>query len=101
MCIGIPMQVTESEVGYAWCVGRGSRERLDLSLVGTQAKGAWVLAYHGTARREMSADEAAQTNAALDALEAALRGETKFDDSFSDLAGREPQLPEHLRRSAK
>ena len=47
---------------------------------------------------ELSADEAAQTNAALAALEAAMAGEQALDGFFADLIEREPQLPAHLRR---
>ena len=46
----------------------------------------------------MSAEEAAQTNAALEALEAAIAGERDLGPFFTDLVDREPQLPEHLRR---
>ena len=86
MCIGIPMQVIEAGDGRAWCEGRGRRERLDMMLVGDLPAGAWVLAFHGCARHAMTSDEAAQTNDALDALEAALAGETNFDAHFADLA---------------
>jgi hydrogenase expression/formation protein HypC len=99
MCIGIPMRVMQTGEGYAWCEGRGERQRLDTLLVGPQPQGAWVLAFQGSALRIMSAEDAAQTNAALDALEAALLGEQEFGGFFADLVGREPQLPEHLRKA--
>ena len=101
MCIGIPMQVVEAQSDYAWCEGRGTRERLDMMLVGPQPPGAWVLAFQGSACRTMGAQEAEQTNAALDALEAALRGDEDLSAFFADLVGREPQLPSHLRRPGK
>ncbi len=85
MCIGIPMQVVGPGIGSAWCEGRGERRRLDMLLVGDQAAGTWVLAFSGSARRVLDADEAAQTNAALDALEAALAGDRDFDAYFGDL----------------
>ena len=44
-----------------------------------------------------TAAEAAQTNAALDALEAAIAGEQDLGPFFADLVDREPALPEHLR----
>jgi len=47
--------------------------------------------------RTMTAQEAAEIGAALDALEAALAGETDLDAYFADLADREPQLPPHLK----
>ena len=99
MCIGIPMQVAQSSEGYAWCEGRGDRQRLDMRLVGSQPRGSWVLAFQGSALRVMSIEDAAHTNAALDALEAALLGEQEFGAYFADLAGREPQLPEHLKKA--
>lgn len=97
MCIGTPMQVVRDVNGTVWCEGRGRRAQLDLALVGELPDGSWVLEYHGTARRTMTAEDAAMTNAALDALEAAAKGETDFSVFFPDLIGRTPQLPEHLR----
>jgi hydrogenase expression/formation protein HypC len=66
-------------------------------IVGEQPPGTWVLAFRGTAREVLSEEQATQTNGALDALAAALRGERSFDAYFSDLVDREPELPEHLR----
>lgn len=97
MCVGVPMIVVSVEPGAAWCEGRGERRRLDTTLLDGVVPGGWVLAFRGVARETMSADDAARTNAALDALEAALAGESSLDRFFPDLAGREPQLPEHLR----
>jgi hydrogenase assembly chaperone HypC/HupF len=85
MCIGIPMQVVNPGIGAAWCEGRGQRRQLDMLLVGDQPPGTWVLAFNGAARRVLDADEAAQTGAALDALEAALAGARDFDAYFGDL----------------
>ena len=97
MCIGIPMQVVEADGAVAICEGRGRRERIDVALTGPQPTGAWILAHQGRAIRAMTPDEAAQTGAALDALEAALAGERGLDAYFADLVGREPQLPPHLK----
>ena len=97
MCVGIPMRVIEAHEVTAVCEGRGRRERLDVQLVGTQPVGAWVLAFQGVAVRALSAAEAAETDAALDALEAVLAGEGDVDAHFADLVGREPQLPDHLK----
>jgi hydrogenase expression/formation protein HypC len=47
----------------------------------------------------LTAEEAAQTNAALDALAAVLAGESDTAAHFADLVDREPQLPAHLRGS--
>ena len=89
MCIGIPMQVLSVAEGGCWCEGRGERVKLDMALVGEQALGSWVLAFQGSAIRVLTAEDAAQTNAALDALAAALAGETNFDAFFPDLVDRE------------
>ena len=85
MCIGIPMQVADIGDGRRWCEGRGRREQLDMMLVGDAPPGTWVLAFQGSARRLMTADEAARTNDALDALEAVLAGERNLDGYFADL----------------
>jgi len=97
MCIGIPMQLLAQGEGSVLCEGRGQRETLDLMLVGQQTGGTWVLAFRGVAMRVMSAAEAGETNAALDALEAVLAGARNVDAHFADLIGREPALPEHLK----
>ena len=89
MCIGIPMQVVEIGSGRSWCEGRGRRQQLDMMLVGDAPLGTWVLAFNACARRVMTAEEAARTNDALDALEAALAGETNLDVHFADLVGRD------------
>ena len=99
MCIGIPVKVQSCDALQAWCSGRSERHRIDLQLVGEQGVGTWLLAFQGSALRVLTAAEAAQIDAALDALQAALRGEGEFDAYFGDLIDREPQLPEHLRRS--
>lgn len=99
MCIGIPMQVVAMEgETAAWCDDRGRRALLDMLIVGPQPAGTWVLGFQGAARQLMSPEEAAQTLVALEALAAALAGDTDVDRFFPDLAGREPELPEHLRR---
>lgn len=103
MCIGIPLQVLQIEADgdYALCGDGEQQERIDLRLVGAQPAGAWVLAFNGAARRVLDAAEAAQIRSALQALSAALQGQTEgFDALFADLVGREPQLPEHLRPAA-
>ena len=85
MCIGIPMRVLTATDGRAWCEGRGERLHLDTRLIGDPPPGTWVLAFSGTARRMLDPGEAERTNAALDALEAALAGAQDFDAFFGDL----------------
>ena len=101
MCIGIPMQVIAMAGDRALCEGRGERQQLDCMLVGDTPAGTWVLAFRGAAMRVMTADEARDTGAALDALESVLAGDGNIDAHFADLVGREPQLPDHLKGTAR
>lgn len=96
MCIGIPMRVVQTEPGFAWCEGRGERRRVDTSLVGAVEPGRWVLVFLDSARELIDDARAGEIDDALNALEAALRGDA-LDGYFSDLVDREPMLPEHLR----
>ncbi len=75
MCIGIPMRVVESNGASALCEGRNGRERLNMLLVADAPAGSWVLAFLGYARELLTEDDAARINAALDQVEAAVRGE--------------------------
>ena len=97
MCVGTPMLIVAAEATVAVCEGRGRREQIDLALVGEQPVGTWILAYQGSAVRTMTPDEAAQTSAALDALDAVLAGSDNVDSFFADLIDREPELPPHLK----
>jgi hydrogenase expression/formation protein HypC len=101
MCIGIPMRLASDGIGRAFAEGRGQGEMLDLMLVGGQPAGTWVLAFRGAAMRVLNPDEARETNAALDALEAVLAGDQDIDAHFADLVDREPMLPEHLRGTSR
>jgi hydrogenase expression/formation protein HypC len=97
MCIGIPMQVVRADEMTADCMGRGRSERLSTLLTGPLAAGTWVLAYQGSALRMLTESEAHATDAALDALEAAIDGAADIDRFFADLVSREPTLPPHLK----
>jgi len=97
MCIGIPMRLVADGTVRATGEGRGQSESLDLMLVGAQPAGTWVLAFRGAAMRVLTEDEAQQTDAALDALQAVLSGDPRQDAHFADLLDREPQLPDHLK----
>ncbi len=85
MCLGIPMQVVEVEGAFAWCEGRGRRERLNTLLLEAVSPGDWVYAVLGQARETMTVQRAAEINLALDGLAAALQGETDLDAHFPDL----------------
>ena len=82
MCIGIPMQVVEVDGAFAWCEGRGRRERLNVILLEELSPGDWVYATLGQAREELTAERAEEINMALDGLAAALQGETNLDSYF-------------------
>jgi hydrogenase assembly chaperone HypC/HupF len=82
MCLGIPMQVVEVDGAFAWCEGRGRRERLNTLLLESIAPGDWVYAVLGQARETMTAQHAHEINLALDGLAAALKGETGLDAYF-------------------
>lgn len=95
------MRVVSSDGHRALCRGRNGEAWLSLALVDDVAPGTWVLAFLDAVREVIDAERAAAIDAALDALEAALDGgSADFDAFFPDLAGREPQLPEHLRKPA-
>jgi hydrogenase expression/formation protein HypC len=94
------MRVVSAEGAEAWCEGRGQRLRLNMLPVGPQPAGTWIMAYLNSARDVITEEQAAQVNDALDALEAALRGDTSnLDAFFPDLANREPELPAHLKQA--
>ncbi|MCB1477479.1 MAG: HypC/HybG/HupF family hydrogenase formation chaperone [Tepidamorphaceae bacterium] len=102
MCIGIPMQVIETDGATALCEdAQGHRERIDIALIGEVAEGAWLMTFLGAAREVMDETSAQRASDALKALGMALRGEAGFEHLFADLIDREPQLPEHLRDQNK
>jgi hydrogenase assembly chaperone HypC/HupF len=82
MCLGIPMQVVEIDGAFAWCEGRGRRERLNTLLAGEISPGDWVYAVLGHARERLAPERAAELNLALDGLAAALQGESDLDAYF-------------------
>ena len=98
MCLGIPMQVLSVQGPRANCAGRGERLEVDVRLVDAPAVGDWLLVFHGVAREALSEERARDIASALDALDAALAGETDLDRHFADLVNREPELPAHLRK---
>jgi hydrogenase assembly chaperone HypC/HupF len=80
------MQVVEVDGAFAWCEGRGRRERLNILLLEQVAPGDWVYAVLGQAREKMTAQHAAEINLALDGLAAAMQGETNLDAFFPGIA---------------
>lgn len=91
MCIGIPLRAVEVWPGGAFAQGRGLRQRIDTRLVGDVAAGQWLLVFQGAARECIDAARAAEVNAALDLLDAALAGDParlSADDPGFDLPSR-------------
>nr|MBL8409793.1 HypC/HybG/HupF family hydrogenase formation chaperone [Dechloromonas sp.] len=96
MCLGIPARVVACGEHFAHCTSRDGDLRVDMSLVGPQAPGTWLLTFLAAGREVIDDERAAAINAALDALDAAQNGATDFSAFFADL-DREPQLPDFLR----
>lgn len=74
MCIGIPMQVIETDGRFALCEGRGEQRRINTALVGEVPCGDWLLVFLDDARERIDADRAAEVNAALDLVLGAMQG---------------------------
>lgn len=96
MCLGIPVQVLECGEFFARCQGRHGEVSIDLSLVGQQPEGTWLLCFLDAAREVIEPERAAAILSALAALDAVHNGETDLHAFFADL-DREPQLPDFLR----
>jgi len=96
MCLGIPALVLDCGEHYARCSSRAGEISVDLSLLGRQAPGTWLLTFLAAGREVISAERAAAINAALAALDAVQAGASDFSAFFADL-DREPQLPDFLR----
>jgi hydrogenase assembly chaperone HypC/HupF len=79
------MQVVEVDGAFAWCEGRGRRERLNTLLLEEVAVGDWVYAVLGQAREKLSLERVEEIDLALDGLAAAMQGETDLDRYFPDL----------------
>ncbi len=82
MCIGLPMQVCARRPGFATVQGRGEQREVSTALVGEPAVGDWLLVFLDGAREAISPERAAEVDATLDLLQAALVG-----DLIGDPAG--------------
>ena len=101
MCIGIPMQVLRCDGLSAICDDRGTERHIDLSLVGSQPPGTWVMTFLGAAREVIDGNEACRVLDAITAIETVMQGEhADIDALFADLVDREPELPPHLAKQA-
>jgi hydrogenase expression/formation protein HypC len=72
MCIGIPMQVSAVEPGFASVAGRGETRRVATRLIGDCEPGQWLLVFLDDARELITRERAAEVNATLDLLAAAI-----------------------------
>ncbi len=98
MCLGVPMLVQSCEGNVAVCRTDNQYETVDLSLLGPQEQGTWVLVFLGTAREVLTEQRAEQVRQALLAVKAVMNGESEnIDHLFIDLIEQEPQLPAHLQ----
>ena len=95
MCVGIPLRIIEVDGTNAVATDGSRTETVDLSLVGTQPKGTWVLNFLGAAREVLTAEEAERIAAAIAGLERVMNGDD-LGDAFADLTNRGPELPPHL-----
>ena len=92
------MRVLESPgFGWAVCDCEGEARRIDMRLVGEQQPGTWVLVFIDAAREVIDELRAQRVRDALKALDAAMSGQP-FEHLFADLIGREPELPDFLRK---
>ncbi len=95
MCVGIPLRIVSADGTNAIATDGTRTEALDLSLIGTQPPGTWVLSFLGAAREVLSEDEAMKIGDALRGLERLMAG-GELGDAFADLEERGPVLPPHL-----
>jgi hypothetical protein len=80
------MQVIEVDGAFAWCEGRGRRERLNILWLEEVAPGDWVYAVLGQAREKLTAQRVGEINLALDGLAAALQGDADLDAYFPNIS---------------
>lgn len=101
MCIGIPMRVIEAWPGGALAAGRGRSAQVDTRLVGGDvplAAGQWLLVFNGAARERLDAARAAEIDAALSLLDAALAGHAAAPDADPGFALPSAQSATQLAR---
>ena len=89
MCLGIPMQVLESDGILARCAGRGEERTVNLLLVGEVPVGGWVMVHLDNAVRELEEEDLAPLNDALDAILLAAQGGNTYHLFADILAARE------------
>ena len=98
MCVGIPLQVTEVNGTNAIASDGARTEAVDLSLVGSQSVGTWILSFLGAAREVLTEEEAERIRDALAGLERVMNG-GNLGNAFADLTSSAPALPPHLAKA--
>jgi hydrogenase expression/formation protein HypC len=69
MCLAVPGRIVEKEEGVGVVDVRGNRLRAGLALVPDAEVGDWVLLHAGFAITQVTAEDAAETNALFDEME--------------------------------
>ncbi|MBF6057673.1 MULTISPECIES: HypC/HybG/HupF family hydrogenase formation chaperone [Thiomicrorhabdus] len=102
MCIGVPMEILSCEGLVAHCCNEEERreQEVDMSLLGEQPAGTWVLVFLGVAREVIEMDVLDQVLSARKAMAVALEG-GDVDAFFADLIDREPELPNFLKEEKR
>lgn len=90
MCIGLPMRVDAVEPGHARCTWRGETRRVRTALVGGAVAGDWLLVFLDSAVERLSPARAAEIDATLALLEAALGGAPADGEPAFELPSRRP-----------
>ena len=87
MCVGVPALILESGEFMSRCRTRNGVKMINMMLIGSQPEGTWVLAFLGSAREVITADDADKINKALDGLSAIMSGDSEvdFDRYFPDM----------------
>ena len=93
--MGIPLRITAVDGTNAIATNGTRTETVDLSLVGPQPVGTWVLNFLGAAREVLTEDDAGRISAAIAGLERVMNG-GDLGDAFADLTDNPPALPPHL-----
>lgn len=96
MCIGVPMKIVETGIGYAVCESKDLSHQIDTMLIGDQKIGTWVLVFINAAREVIPEEDALKIVDALQALETVMAGGEDIDHLFADLTG-VGQAPESLK----
>ena len=97
MCIGNPMRVICMLGVYALCKGDGERKMVDMTFVGEQPPGTWVLEFLGCAREVITEENAILIGNVSRALERILKSGEGANDQFTDFCNREPELSHYLQ----